>query len=31
VGGMTLKAILDVLKEEITQGLGNIYWPSGRE
>lgn len=26
-----LKAILIDLKEEIKQGLGNIYWPSGRE
>jgi hypothetical protein len=26
-----LKAILNDLKEEIKQGLGNIYCPSGRE
>jgi len=26
-----VKAILNDLKEEIKQGLGNIYWPYGRE
>jgi hypothetical protein len=31
MGTMTLKEILNDLKEEIKQGLGNIYWPYGRE
>jgi hypothetical protein len=31
VGTMTLKEILNDLKEEIKQGLGNIYCPYGRE